>query len=357
MKKRYFVESDVKQFSADKILKHLDKVAEWQRTGNTFPITIEFDLTNICNNKCPRCFGFYGKDSSTVGLESAKSVVKQVKDMGGRALTFTGGGEPTCNKYLAEVLQYAKDIGLDVALITNALNIKDEDAKSFLKNCTWLRVSLDAGGPEVFKRTHGMDEAAFHKTVENIRKLVQTKKKTRSTCTLGVGYLTDTGLGPDMYKCTELCRDLGVDYIQFRPLLRRYGEEELRYDFDDVLPWIEKCTKLATENFDVLFSKHKYDSMQYDAVNRGYDVCYGHHFATTIAANLKVYICCHMRGVEKYCLGDLKKNTLKEIWNSEQRKKAYRNIDFKDCPPLCRCNTFNQVLWNIAQDVSHKNFL
>lgn len=357
MKKKYLVESDVKQFSADKILKHLDKVAEWQRTGSAFPITIEFDLTNICNNKCPQCFGFYGKDSSAVDLESAKSVVKQVKDMGGRALTFTGGGEPTCNKHLAEVLHYAKTLGLDVALITNGLNYNEADARTFLKDCTWIRVSLDAGSPEVFKRTHGMGEAIFHKTVENIRKLVKVKKELRGDCTLGVGYLTDTGLGPDMVKCTELCRDLGVDYVQFRPFLKRFGEAELKYDFENVLPWIEKCTQLATKGFDVLFSKHKYDSMQYNSLDRGYAVCYGHHFATTICANLKVYICCHMRGVEKYCLGDLKKNTLKEIWESAQRKKAYRNIDFKDCPPLCRCNTFNQVLWNIAQDVNHKNFL
>lgn len=355
MKKRYFVESDVKQFSADKILKHLDKVAEWQKTGDTFPVTIEFDLTNICNNKCPRCFGFYGTDDSSVDLESAKSVVKQVAEMGGRALTFTGGGEPTCNPALAGVVQYAKGLGLDVALITNGLNVRDEEA--FLRCCTWLRVSLDAGSPEVFKRTHGMPETAFRKTVENIRKLVRIKKETGSGCTVGVGYLTDTGLGLDMLRCTELCREIGVDYIQFRPFLRRYGEEEIKYDFEDTLPWIEKCAALAKEGFDVLFSRHKYDSMQYKTLDRGYDVCYGHHFATTIAANLKVYICCHMRGVEKYCLGDLKKNTLREIWNSGQRRQAYRGIDFRDCPPLCRCNTFNQVLWNIAQGVNHKNFL
>ena len=357
MKKHYFVDSNVKQFRADKVLKHLDKVAEWQRTGDTFPVTIELDLTNVCNNKCPRCFGFYGTDNSTVDLKSAKSVIKQVADMGGRALTFTGGGEPTCNPILAENMQYAKEMGLDVALITNGLKIKDDDIRVFVRCCTWLRVSLDAGSPEVYTRTHGMNEPAFHKTVENIRTLVGLRNETGDNCTIGIGYLTDTGLGPDMLRCTELCREIGVDYIQFRPFLRRFGEEEIRYDFEDVLPWIDKCMKLATDKFDVLFSKHKYDSMQYDTIDRGYDICYGHHFATTIAADLKVYICCHMRGVDKYCLGDLKKNTLKEIWGSEQRKKAYENIDFRDCPPLCRCNTFNQILWNIAQGVNHRNFL
>jgi MoaA/NifB/PqqE/SkfB family radical SAM enzyme len=357
MKKKYLIEQDVKQFSADKILKHLDRVAEWQKTGDTFPVTVEIDLTNVCNNKCPRCFGFFGNDKSSMDRESARSIIKQIREMGGRGLTFTGGGEPTCNPHLAEAIQYAKDLGFDVALITNGLSLSEEDARTCVNCCTWLRVSLDAGSPEIYTRTHGMDGKAFERTVENTRMLVRLKRETKSDCTIGVGYLTDNGLGEDMYRCTRLCKEIGVDYIQFRPFLRRYGEEEIDYDFEDVLPWIAKCSGLAGDGFDVLFSKHKYDCMQEGDTGRNYGICYGHYFATTIGADQKVYICCHMRGVEKYCLGDLRKNTLKEIWNSEQRKRAYSNIDFRDCPPLCRCNTFNQVLWNIAQNVNHKNFL
>jgi hypothetical protein len=70
-----------------------------------------------------------------------------------------------------------------------------------------------------------------------------------------------------------------------------------------------------------------------------------------------MYICCHMRGYAKYCIGDLKKNTFLEIWNSARRKKVVENIDFRDCVPLCRDNTFNQILWNIKQPREHVNFL
>ncbi len=70
-----------------------------------------------------------------------------------------------------------------------------------------------------------------------------------------------------------------------------------------------------------------------------------------------MYICCHMRGHDKYCIGDLKKNTFTEIWSSEQRKKVVENIDFRDCIPLCRDNTFNQILWNIKEPRDHVNFL
>ena len=60
---------------------------------------------------------------------------------------------------------------------------------------------------------------------------------------------------------------------------------------------------------------------------------------------------------EKYKLGNIKKQSFTEIWNSEQRKKAYEKINFKDCIPLCRCNTFNQILWELKKPADHVNFL
>ena len=50
---------DVRQFSADKILKHLDRVNAWLQGHNQPPITVELDMTNFCNHKCPECSGWY----------------------------------------------------------------------------------------------------------------------------------------------------------------------------------------------------------------------------------------------------------------------------------------------------------
>lgn len=42
---------NVRQFSSDKILKHLDRVNEWLRGGPN-PIIVELDMTNRCNHRC-----------------------------------------------------------------------------------------------------------------------------------------------------------------------------------------------------------------------------------------------------------------------------------------------------------------
>ncbi|MBL7130479.1 MAG: SPASM domain-containing protein [Candidatus Omnitrophica bacterium] len=90
---------------------------------------------------------------------------------------------------------------------------------------------------------------------------------------------------------------------------------------------------------------------------RNYQKCYGHQFTAVIAADSRVYICCHMRGNEKYCIGDLRRNSFEEVWNSKKRKEVVAGIDFNDCIPLCRDNTFNQILWNIKEPREHINFL
>jgi len=72
---------------------------------------------------------------------------------------------------------------------------------------------------------------------------------------------------------------------------------------------------------------------------------------------MKVYICCHLRGVKKYCIGDLKRSSFEDIWRSPRRKKVYESIDLKECPSLCRDDTFNTILWDLSRPKEHVNFL
>ena len=353
--------TDIKQFSSDKILAHLDRIYEWLKTGISCPITFELDMTNFCNHNCSWCFGFYTQnDKSSLNLQEAKDIVSQIKELGGRGLIFTGGGEPLCNPATIKAVEYAKRLGLDIGFITNGMLIDDGIAEKLVENCTWIRISLDAASPKMFKITHGMDGRAFDKVIENISLLGTKKRETNAMCTIGIGYLTAQETKKEIYKFAELCRSIKVDYAQFRPLLPRFGKNRIDYTRNgqkEILKEIQKSLALSGNGFSVLYSKHKYDCMVNGEVARPYEICYGHHFAAVIAADKKMYICCHFRGVDKYCIGDLSKNTLKGIWHSQKRKRAYEGIALRNCIPLCRCNTFNTALWNIKQTKIHPNFI
>ena len=348
------------QFSSSKILKHIDRIDEWQKKGISRPITYELDMTNVCNSKCHFCFGFFNQKDNlvSINLKEAKNILNQIKKFGGKAVTFTGGGDPLCNKDTVAAVKYAKKIGLDVGFITNGILLNEEKVKDIVSSCVWIRVSLDAASEGIYLKTHCLDSNAFKKVISNIKLLVKEKKKQKSNVTIGIGFLTYDRTINEIVDFAKLSSKLGVDYAQYRPLLKRYTEKEFNVKNQDiVIENIKKAMKYSKKNFSVVSSIHKYNLIASKTYKRQYDVCYGHNFATVIAADKKMYLCCHMRGLKKYCLGDLTKNTLKEIWYSKQREKAYKNIDFKDCPLLCRCDSFNTILFDMEKDVQHKNFL
>jgi len=352
------MEIDVRQFSSDKILKHLDRVNAWLKGENPSPITVELDMTNLCNHKCPECSGWYfqNRNHDSLPNDLAEDIVRQLAKAKIRGLIFTGGGEPVCHPYIKEVVKLAYNLDLDIGFITNGSLITEEIAKVLLECCTWLRVSLDATSAKTFERIHGMDGDTFNKVVNNIALLTKIKSELRSRTAIGIGYLTCDYTKDEMYDMTTLCKDLGVDYLQFRPM-QMHNNGKFEYHRNDIKKEIIRCLKQSNDRYKVLYSKYKYEMMQDKEYGRNYNKCYGYQFATVIAADAKMYLCCHMRGYEKYCIGDLRKNNFEEIWNSKQRTKVVENIDFQDCVPLCRDNTFNQILWNIKQPREHVNFL
>jgi MoaA/NifB/PqqE/SkfB family radical SAM enzyme len=352
------MEIDVRQFSSDKILKHLDRVNEWLKGENPSPITVELDMTNFCNHKCPECSGWYfqNRNHDFLTNDLAEDIVRQLAKAKVRGLIFTGGGEPLCHPHTTKVIKLARSLGLDIGFITNGSLITETITEALLESCTWLRISLDAASPKTFEKVHGMDGDVFQKVTNNIRLLTDTKKRLNSSTTIGIGYLTCDYSKDEMYEATELCKKLEVDYLQFRPM-QMHNNGRFEYHPADIKKNINRCIKESKDGFKVLYSKHKYDMMEDRDYGRNYKKCYGHQFATVIAADAKMYLCCHTRGYKKYCIGDLRKSSFEEIWNSEQRRSVTENIDFRDCVPLCRDNTFNQILWNIKQPREHVNFL
>ncbi len=360
---------DAKQFAGDKILRHKERIDEFFSSGYSKPITAEFDMTNICNHDCPFCFGYYKRKENVnhISKEDAMDVLSQMKEIGVKAVTFTGGGDPLVNRNTVDSIEYASSLGMDVALITNGLALNEDYSKRLVKICKWIRISVDADSPETYLKTHGVGEKAWKKMLDNLRFLVNQKKEIKSDCTIGVGYLTmpETVGKEKMISFVKLFRKIGVDYSQFRPLMPLWNEPKTMQK-DDSLPLILECLKESTKEYDVLYSKPKYDLMDKPIKEwRPYDKCLGVNFTLTVSADMKVYVCCHHRGIEKYCLGNLKKEKLKEIW--DKRQETFDRIDFRDCPYLCRNNPFNIVLWNIKtkkqkieeikEKRKHENFL
>ena len=334
-------------FGGNKILRHLDRIQEYKKRGMVAPLTMEVDMTNNCNNNCKGCVGGRSNRES-ITLEEGLSYVSQMKDYGVKALTFSGGGEPLMNPATPKVIQHASKLGMDVALITNGLLLNQEMYAEVLPYLTWTRISLDADSPTMYERTHGLTGNVYFNVLANIRGATQFKKMNQLKCTIGVGYLTGKDTLSGMVKATSTVKSLGADYLQFRPF---HG------DFTPIGSELEKCVGFNDDNFRVLASTQKYTHFG-DKYKRPYDYCHGAHFVGVIQADSKMTLCCHTRGIEKYCIGDLKEQSFKEIWEGELKRGVLKGLDVHKCnPQFCRSDSFNRTLDDLMTEKEHENFL
>jgi len=377
-------------FSAPKIVHHPDRLLPYlgqfrrceSKAGRTelegsVPITMEIDLTNVCSHRCPLCVGHrtpnsdqeqlftVAGDGEQIPAARAADYIGQMAAAGVRGLIFTGGGEPTVHRSLESLVTLARSLGMDVGLITHGGLLHRRDVATLVTECTWIRVSVDAATVEEYATVHGCGRAEWDRVWRNIALLAATARKVEATgrqpATIGVGYLAGPHNMDRLPFFAQLCRDHGVDYAQVRPF-HRYIDVDVT---DQIL---DAQRRFGTDRFQVVGSLQKYSRIRSGRiVSRSYSYCHITQFASVICANERMYVCCHHRNLDAFCIGDLRKQSFLEIVKSAHRARVNNSIKVAACQPLCRGDHVNrcveEALSNPATPVrpanapQHVNFL
>src|SRR3990167_3547499 len=150
---------------------------------------------------------------------------------GVRGLCLSGGGEPTLHSDMPELMVYARDKGMDVALVTNAVYMTPALMESICYSCRWVALSVDAADRESYKNIKGADR--FNKGGENISNLGNKRTQTNSKVDLCFKFLVLPENQNSIYKACLLAKSLGVQDFHCFPegtlILKENGE------FEDIL--------------------------------------------------------------------------------------------------------------------------
>ena len=138
-----------------------------------------WEITNTCNYHCSYCIF----SSETIKYENelmtdeVKRTIKELKENNFTYIKFTGG-EPFTRKDMTEILKYAKELGFDMDISTNASLITEKIAKE-LKDINFLmvHVSLDGADKNSHEFVRGKD--TFERTLRGIKYLTQNDIYTR----------------------------------------------------------------------------------------------------------------------------------------------------------------------------------
>lgn len=350
-------------YSNLKIFAHaqeLNKVGEGKRIS---PIYIRIKPTNYCNHKCYYC----SYADSALGLrdsvnkqdqipwEKMQEIISDISDMGVKAVTFSGGGEPLVYPHIVEAMQGVLDAGIDLSIITNGQLLKGERAE-VLAQAKWVRISFDSANAETYAKVRQLPLEAFDEVCSNIRKFSQRKN---GKCELGVNFVINHENAEQAYDMARLVKGLGVNHIKYTA---RVTKDLFAYHEPFKQQVIEQIHRAKAEledgNFRVI---NKYES-DFDSVlvfHRCYEKCYVNRIFTVIAADSKVYFCHDKAYVSEGVVGDLGNCSFKELWFSDETMKRYEEFNAQEeCNHHCVYDDRNELLNTyFSLDKNHINFI
>ncbi len=346
-----------------KIFHHLDRVFELNQSGDTRPIHMTVGLTNYCQHKCPWCyinFDQAGANSkrSGAGDPNKKSInaddrlidaVLEARDMGLKAVTLVGDGEPTLHKKFAEYSYRLKESGLQLGLFSNMSFKSEKVFQAFFDNFFFVRCSLDAANAEYHKLTHGADD--FDAIIHNLKRIVELKKQQgKFFPILGVQYVTSRQNYKDLPTAAELYRDIGVDYMTIKPMYKNelnINHEVNTLSFEEVFPYMKEAQLFTNTDFKVYAKYSQFIETLGRTTNDGvyYKKCLATPLSPYLDENGNVEMCGNLKG-RGYTMGNIYESSFQKIWESQTRKNCLNKIDLKKCPAGCKLDPLNKVLWD-----------
>jgi MoaA/NifB/PqqE/SkfB family radical SAM enzyme len=114
-------------------------------------------VTRACNLKCYYCFADARKrDPDELTTEEAERVLEDFASTGVGFVTFLGG-EPLARRDIYHLIDYATDLGIYTAILTNGLLVQEETVRRLRDvGCEMLGVSIDSHDPAIHDAVRGV---------------------------------------------------------------------------------------------------------------------------------------------------------------------------------------------------------
>lgn len=338
------------------------------------PYCAEFVATLNCSNRCGFC-GYeeskrkeecWNKNNLTnercnmPSLEESKSILYKLIDGGVKGIIFTGGGEPFLYPKLEELVGYVTQRKTDAVVYTNgnALNAKRIN-KLVQASPLLVRLSLNAGTKEVYNKIHNPlnPSLAFERALSSLENLAIGSRK-NPTMDVGVGVVINEINQNDLVETAKRVREIAdrkgkISFITYRPAFNYHALTQLQADvLDRTHEIVEKEVRNVLKDSGV-----KVDNVncRYEALKqntRNYTQCRSTGLYAEVSPPGELHLCCERNCHRDYIIGDLRKNTLKEIYSSEKRKALVNWINASECSTCflaCKPHETNKMFEKIEQ--------
>lgn len=302
------------------------------------PLSVTCLLTEACDKRCVYCF--YDATESTqmhtkMDLFTAKKVIDECAVSGVQSITFSGG-EPMLHPDIVEIIRYCSQKGIRSILATRG-GVSPQKAIDVCRSgLNQVTVGLDASNDQIADRIANSNNVAT-RTIEFIRTAIDSNVLVKVLCIVSKLNYRDI---PNMIN---LCKSLNVHALVFRECANSFGRNDdsiLLHDHerDEINAMIENAPQV---DFDIHYTKRLMDLCNPTITNIH---CRMGRHVMTIRSDAKVVMCDTIISDERLVVGDVKKNSIQEIWDSEAMhsfinptRQLYANTKCGECNRFAIC--------------------
>lgn len=350
-------------FDGHKLAYHTERVSQFLKSGDCFPLYMEISPVASCNHRCVFCaYDFIGHPNRRLDAVILKKFIAECAKTGVKSILFAGEGEPLLHPQIADIIRSTRAQGIDVGLFTNGELFTPALIKEIVPSLTFMRFSFNAGNGKDYAAIHRTRPGVFERVVDSMAQVSGFKKAKKLSCDIGVQFVLLPENVGGLLSGIKAAKGAGVDYFAIKPFVlqdKRQGykikaqipAQKLRKIFD-------AAERFSDKRFNVVARR---DSFREYGI-RNYKHCLGTSFVTVLNSAGDIATCLPYWDKKKFVFGNIYKSTFRQIWSSARRQYVVKYLrgalEAKRCPPNCRPNAINEYLWEITHPtVKHVNFI
>ena len=352
-------------YSSLKILRFPEKIDSLPLNAPlSGPLHLRIKPTNICNHRCYYCCfrtkeaGPMGRDmhpGDSIPIETLNGVFDDFAHMGGKAVTFSGGGEPFVYPHLLEAAEKLAHLGVKFATLTNGALLKGDVSRFFARNASWVRVSMDGWDDESYRQYRDAGEGEYSKIIRNMAAFLEQAQE----CALSVAYNIDARNYSHIPGVLRDLKSIGVRSVQLTACI---VNEDAQRQFTYHSPFFEQTKRLIAEaraglENEAFEIKDNYVNVLKQYVN-DFPWCPYQQILSVIGADSCVYSCQH-KAYNHACgyLGSLREERFYDFWMRD-KKRFFRIAPCRDCNHFCVAHDKNALIFNFLDiDKKHLEFV
>ncbi len=353
------------KYSQLKIFHYKDKIDSLPKEKEEIkaPLHIRIKPTNLCNHNCWYCA--YKVDNLQLGQdmverdyipeEKMMEIIDDCAEMGVKAITFSGGGEPFNYRYYLNTIKKLITTDISFASLTNGAKVKGEIAELFAKHGTWLRISIDGWDSESYANYRETKLTEFDKVIQNMRDF----KSYEGKCALGVSYIIDDKNYKHIHEFTKLIKSTGADSIKLSACIvdneASKNNEYHKPIYDEVKNQINKIREdFEDDSFEIFDAYH----LMEERFDKDYNWCPYMQVLPIIGADLNIYPCQDKAyNLDTGLVGSIKNRRFKDFWFDDKNKFFNINPE-KVCNHHCVANMKNKMILDYLDvDNEHLGFV